>query len=58
MYGDSRENLLEILAADTILSPITSVCGVFQESYHTNLVHKDSKKNVILESFICRTLII
>jgi len=27
MYGDSRENLLEILAVVIILSPISSVCG-------------------------------
>jgi len=29
MYGDSCENLLEILAVVIILSPISSVCGSF-----------------------------
>ena len=34
-YGDFRENLLEILAVVTILSPISSVCGI---GYRARLV--------------------
>jgi len=33
MYGDSRENLLEILAVVVFLSPVSSVCGSRPEIY-------------------------
>ena len=32
MYGDSRENLNDMLAVVTILSPIFSVCGYTRET--------------------------
>jgi len=34
MYGESYENLLEILAVVIILSPISSVCGTLTRNLH------------------------
>jgi len=47
MYGDSRENLLEILAVVVVFCPVSSVCGHPGDSHklvaifggHDNCIH-------------------
>jgi len=55
VYGDSRENLLEILAIGIILSPISSVCGhicnhicIYMYTFYSKL----TKANAVAQMYI------
>ena len=43
MYGDSCENLLEILAVVIVSSPISSMCGMMKERWGAGV---ETQKNV------------